>query len=90
MPRRITVAYQAAETTPMRQFRQAMTGEWDGTRRARGSRFWCAADRPETSDDALGVMVARIYTTTAVPEDACCETCGIGIRELQEMMKRYA
>lgn len=73
----------------MRQFRQAWSGDWEsGARRARHDRYWCAADRPETSDDALGLMVTPVYVGTKVPEDARCEECGIGIRELQELLAR--
>lgn len=94
----MVVAYQQVETTPMRQFRCAMTGVWDLKRapvmRTREDelhddgegRYWCAADKPETSDDALGLMVRPIYRTETVHQLARCETCGISIPELQVSM----
>lgn len=86
------MAFEAVETTPMRQFRLAMQGSTDVDeymhgKRARYGTFWCAADRPKTRDDATGLMLAPIYLGSEVPEDACCEVCHIGIRELQESMK---
>lgn len=50
--------------------------------------YWCAADRPVTSDEALGLMVRPIYLGTKVSELARCEVCGISIRELQQDMAR--
>lgn len=99
--RRITVAFQQVETTPMRQFRCASTGVWDLRRmpimRTRADElnedgegegyYWCAADRPTPSDTATGLMLRPVYAgTKGVPESARCEACGIGIRELQESM----
>lgn len=86
----------------MRQFRCAATGVWDRRRmpimRTRADElsedgegegyYWCAADRPPTSDHALGLMLRPIYLGSKVPELACCEVCGIGIRELQQDMAR--
>lgn len=86
----------------MRQFRCSMTGVWDLKRapvmRTRSDEldedgegvgyYWCGADRPQTSDTAIGMWVKAIYCGTKVPEDAYCEKCGIGIRELQEALRR--
>lgn len=97
----ITVAFQAVETTPMRQFRCVQTGVWDRRRmptmRTRHDEldespiggegfYWCAADRPETEDTASGLWVRRITLKTVVHPHARCEECGIPIRELQASM----
>jgi len=46
-------------------------------------RYWCAADKPPTSDT---FAVAPVYRTNEVPGDAECEECGIGIRDLQQSL----
>jgi hypothetical protein len=92
------IGYQQVETTPMRHFRCSMTGVWDTRRmpvmRTRADElrpngegyYWCAADKPETSDDALGLWVRRIYNTTKVSEGARCEVCGERLADLQKML----
>jgi hypothetical protein len=47
-------------------------------------RYWCAADKPDTDQT---FQVAPVYRTNGVAKDAQCETCGLSIRELQELMK---
>lgn len=43
-------------------------------------RYWCAADKP-IEDDRF--RLAPVHRTSTVPEDAACEECHIGIRDLQ-------
>lgn len=83
--RRITVAFQLTEDPAMKVFRHA----WNRMsvddimaepRRVRLDVFWCAADKPDRE------RLAPVYVGTKVPEDARCETCGIGICELQASM----
>lgn len=99
MARRILIGYQQVETTPMRQFRCAATGVWDRRRkpilRSRADElrpdgegyYWCPADKPEISDDELGLWVKRIYATTKLPTDPPprCDVCGITLAEIRDL-----
>lgn len=89
MNRRITVAFEQVEGPQSRLLRDMFGGPGTVTdeerRRPPGrGRFWCAADAP--AEDNADFRLRRIYRTNEVPKDARCEECGIGIRELQEMM----
>jgi hypothetical protein len=80
------VAFVEVETAHARQFRMAATGITNPHEaRQTGDAYWCVADRP-TTDETFAV--APIYRTSKVPADAECEHCGIGIRELQEMLTK--
>jgi hypothetical protein len=99
MRRRFVIGYQQVETSPMRQFRCAATGVWDKRRmpvmRTRADEldpeggegyYWCAADKPETSDTTSGLWLRRIYNTSKVPELARCEACGERLADLQRTL----
>lgn len=86
---RTIVAFQEVESPQAKMMRHLIDGDFDdddlvGPDRPRPKgRYWCAADRPRTGDD---FRVVPVYRTHEVSEDAECQECGIGIRELQEMM----
>lgn len=91
--RRITVAFQQVEGPQSRLMRDMLGGPGTVTDEQRRkppglSRYWCAADKPE--EDDADFRLARVYRTHEVPDDARCEECGIGIRELQEEMTSIA
>lgn len=96
MGRRITVGWVEVESAQARMWRQCSTGDATIERRPRvvlrsndggygtpRARYWCAADRPPTDD---GFALARVYKTTSLGDDACCEACGIALRDLQKLM----
>ena len=78
-PRRV-VAFVSIESPEMRVFNAAATGNPDRPRRIRTGMYWCGADKPDHDH------IAPVYDGTEVPADACCEECGIPIREVQAMV----
>lgn len=85
--RRMVVAYESVETPQDRLYQEMMTGEllpMERRRRPPGKGvFWCAADRPEESDQ---LRLRPVYRTNRVPEFAQCEVCFIEIAALQKAM----
>lgn len=82
--RRIIVAFEEIETPQDRMWRTVASGITEvSSKPVRLKKFWCAADKPNTDPT---FMVAPVYRTSTVPEDAACETCGLEIVELQKLM----
>lgn len=85
----MVVAFQEVESPQARMLRHFATGAptEDDLRGKpiRRDHYWCAADEPP-QDDSFRVM--PVYRTNEVPEGACCEDCGVSIRDLQESLTR--
>jgi hypothetical protein len=85
--RRYVIAYQEIAAVNERLFLSATSGQLV-PRIIPHAHWWCAADKPEIQQtDRDRFAIRPVYNRSPVPEDARCETCAIGIRELQQLLE---